>query len=94
MKTTPILVDHRQSGYYWRLEHEKVDMGRGPFPSQGEALESAFIEIEARQILEMSDEQVMAKHLANFDGNTELAEKSVDMMQARIEGHVRRVRKQ
>lgn len=36
-----VLVDHRVSGYYWRLEDEKVDKGRGPFLSQTLALEDA-----------------------------------------------------
>jgi hypothetical protein len=44
-----------------------------------------YTEREVRKILAMSDEEVMAEHVALYNGDKRLADKSIDMMHANFE---------
>lgn len=43
------------------------------------------LDAESRRILALSDEEVMAEHLALYDGDKELAQKSINMLRAKLE---------
>jgi hypothetical protein len=43
------------------------------------------IEAETKRILELSDKEVLAEHLALYEGDKRLAQRSIDMMRARLE---------
>lgn len=40
---------------------------------------------ESKRILALSDEEVMAEHLALYGGNAELAQKSINMLRAKLQ---------
>ena len=42
-------------------------------------------ELAANKVLEMSDEQIYAEHLARYGGNKVLAQKAIDMLRAKVE---------
>ena len=43
------------------------------------------IEAETKRILELSDKEVLAEHLALYEGDKRLAQRSIDIMRARLE---------
>lgn len=40
---------------------------------------------ECKRILSLSNEEIMAEHLALYAGNAELARKSIDMLRAQVQ---------
>lgn len=52
------------------------------------------IDIEIMRIEAMTDEEVLAEHLRLYGGNKKLADKSIEMMQARVEAVIAKTIKQ
>ena len=52
------------------------------------------IEAEIDRIMNMTDDEVMAEHLAQYDGDEKLAQKAIDLMVARAQALLAKYRRQ